>query len=105
LSKLIAIEESYTNMKITDPAIPFDSTVVVIGANGYMGVETCEKLLQAGYRVRGTVRDIPRNLWMIELFEKQWPSKFELTKVEDFEVEGAFDTAFKGVLAFQMPKY
>lgn len=83
-------------MKITDPAIPFDSVVVVIGANGYMAVETCEKLLQAGYRVRGTVRDIQKNLWMTELFEKQWPGKFELTKVEDFTVDGAFDAAFKG---------
>lgn len=83
-------------MKITDPAIPFDSVVVVIGANGYMAVETCEKLLQAGYRVRGTVRDIQKNRWMTELFEKQWPSKFELTKVEDFTADGAFDAAFKG---------
>jgi NAD(P)-dependent dehydrogenase (short-subunit alcohol dehydrogenase family) len=83
-------------MKITNPAIPFDSVVVVIGANGYMGLETCEKLLQAGYRVRGTVRNVEKNRWMIELFDKTWPGKFELTKVEDFAVEGAFDVAFKG---------
>lgn len=35
-------------MNIADPAIPVDSTVVVIGANGYMSIETCEKVLKAG---------------------------------------------------------
>ncbi|KAH8157594.1 hypothetical protein CIB48_g10646 [Xylaria polymorpha] len=35
------------------PAIPPGSLVVVIGANGYIGVETSQKFLEAGYRVRG----------------------------------------------------
>ncbi|KAL9574111.1 hypothetical protein ACKAV7_001887 [Fusarium commune] len=65
-------------MHISDPAIPFGSTVVVIGANGYMGVETCEKLLQAGFLVRGTSK------------------MFKLVHVSDFEAKGAFDEAFKG---------
>lgn len=90
------------SMKITNPAIPFDSVVVVIGANGYMGLETCEKLLQAGFRVRGTVRNVAKYLWMIELFDKKWPGKFQLTKVEDFEAEGAFDVAFKGRISISL---
>jgi nucleoside-diphosphate-sugar epimerase len=45
-------------MQIPDPAIAPGSTVVVIGANGFMAVEVCDKLLQAGYNVRGTVRDV-----------------------------------------------
>ncbi|QGI76994.1 hypothetical protein CEK25_001900 [Fusarium fujikuroi] len=84
-------------MRISEPAIPFGSTVVVIGANGYMGVETCEKLLQAGFSVRGTVRDVEKNRqWMHKLFDAKWPGMFELVHVADFEAEGAFDAAFKG---------
>ncbi|KAH6954479.1 hypothetical protein DER45DRAFT_632868 [Fusarium avenaceum] len=84
-------------MRITNPAIPFGSIVVVIGANGYMGVETCEKLLQAGFYVRGTVRDVKKHgPWMHKLFEKSWPGVFELVSVPDFEADGAFDEAFRG---------
>ncbi|VUC23495.1 unnamed protein product [Clonostachys rosea] len=84
-------------MQIKDPAIPFDSVVVVIGANGFIGVETCEKLLQAGYKVRGTVRNIEKHsTWMHKLFDEKWPGKFELVEVAQFEETGAFDAAFKG---------
>jgi NAD(P)-dependent dehydrogenase (short-subunit alcohol dehydrogenase family) len=86
-------------MHIKDPAIPFDSVVVVIGANGFIGLETCEKLLEAGYKVRGTVRDAEKHsTWMHELFDGKWPNKFELVQVTNFEEEGAFDEAFKGTL-------
>jgi len=84
-------------MRINDLAIPLGSTVVVIGANGFIGVETCEKLLQAGYRVRGTVRDLNKHRgWMHKLFDERWPGKFELVCVVDFIVDGAFDQAFEG---------
>ncbi|KAF4334734.1 aldehyde reductase II [Fusarium beomiforme] len=84
-------------MHIANPAIPFGSIVVVIGSNGYMGVETCEKLLQAGFYVRGTVRDVEKNRqWMHKLFDTKWPNMFELVSVPDFEAEGVFDEAFKG---------
>ncbi|KAF4437385.1 hypothetical protein F53441_13062 [Fusarium austroafricanum] len=84
-------------MHIADPAIPFGSVVVVIGANGYIAVETCEKLLQAGFYVRGTVRDVEKNkAWMHKLFDTKWPNMFELVAVPDFEADGAFDEAFKG---------
>ncbi|SPO07105.1 related to aldehyde reductase II [Cephalotrichum gorgonifer] len=84
-------------MIITNPAIPLDSIVVVIGANGYAGAETCQKLLEAGFRVRGTVRDVERHRgWMHALFDKKWPGKFELVRVTDFAADGAFDEAFQG---------
>jgi uncharacterized protein YbjT (DUF2867 family) len=86
-------------MKIANPAIPFGSLVVVVGANGYIGLETCKALLEAGYRVRGTVRDIELNrTWMHEIFDSEWPAKFELVQVVDFEADGAFDDAFKGLI-------
>jgi uncharacterized protein YbjT (DUF2867 family) len=85
-------------MIIPSPAIPFDSVVVVIGANGFIGTETCQKLLEAGYRVRGTVRDVQyHRAWMHALFDHKWPGKFELVRVMDFEAEGAFDEAFQGI--------
>ncbi|KAH8201793.1 hypothetical protein TruAng_004057 [Truncatella angustata] len=83
-------------MRIADRAIPSDSTVVVVGANGYMAVETCEKLLQAGYRVCGTVRDVERHRnWMHALFDENWPDRFELVQVQDFQDTDAFDNAFQ----------
>ncbi|KAL6693360.1 hypothetical protein J3F84DRAFT_380625 [Trichoderma pleuroticola] len=87
-------------MKIQNPAVPFDSTVVIIGANGYIGAETCDKFLEAGYRVRGTVRNVEQHrTWMHELFDKKYTGKFELVQVVDFEADGAFDEAFKGMEA------
>lgn len=87
-------------MHITDRAVPLDSIIVVVGANGFIGADTCEKVLQAGLRCRGTVRDAERDrAWMHALFDKQWPGKFELVQVADFEAEGAFDQAFEGRLA------
>ncbi|RKK70503.1 hypothetical protein BFJ69_g11765 [Fusarium oxysporum] len=84
-------------MRICHPAILFGSTVVVIGTNGYMGIETCEKLLQAGFFVRGTVRDVEENRQcMYNLIDIKWPNMFELVHMSDFEAEGAFDEAFKG---------
>lgn len=84
-------------MQINDPAIPPGSVVVVIGANGFIGAETCEKLLQAGYKVRGTVRNVAEHRgWMHALFDEQWPGQFELVGVTDFAETGAFDAAFKG---------
>jgi nucleoside-diphosphate-sugar epimerase len=51
----------FSKMRVSDPAISPGSTVVVIGANGYMAVEVCDKLLEAGYNVRGTVRDVEKH--------------------------------------------
>ncbi|KAI1755703.1 putative aldehyde reductase 2 [Xylaria castorea] len=86
-------------MKISSPTIPPGSVVVVIGANGYIGyigLEVCQKLLETGYRVRGTVRDIERCNWMHRIFDKNWPGQFELVRFQNFATDGAFDQAFEG---------
>ncbi|KAL4799069.1 NAD(P)-binding protein [Aspergillus venezuelensis] len=83
-------------MKVENPAIPPGSIIVVLGANGYIAQKTCHKLLEAGYRVRGAVRDIVRNAWAHGLFDNKFPGMFELVEVVDFGAEGAFDEAFKG---------
>lgn len=88
-------------MHIKDPAIPFDSVIVVIGANGFIALETCEKLLQAGFKVRGTVRDVDEHSkWMHSLFDGKWPGKFDLIEVSNFDETGVFDDAFRGELGF-----
>lgn len=85
-------------MYIEDRAIPVNSLVVVIGANGFMAIESVAKALEAGYRVRGTVRNLDyHNDWMHRLFDEKWPGKFELIEVKDFLAKGAFDKAFKGM--------
>ncbi|KAK5632221.1 hypothetical protein RRF57_007935 [Xylaria bambusicola] len=87
-------------MKISNPAIPLGSVIVVIGANGYVALEACQKLLEAGYKVRGTVRDLERSAWMHEIFDKDWPGQLELVRVQDFGSDGAFDEAFRGLSSY-----
>lgn len=78
-------------------AIPEGSTVLVTGVNGYIGSQTAEQLLLAGYKVRGTVRDASRAQWVKELFDKKYgPGKFELFVVPHMNADGAFDEAVKG---------
>ena len=82
------------------PVIPPGSTVLVTGANGFIGSHITDQLLQAGYLVRGTSRDIAKTVWMTELFDKKYgKGKFEAFVVEDMVESGAFDEACKGMNA------
>ncbi|OLN95257.1 Aldehyde reductase 2-like protein 6 [Colletotrichum chlorophyti] len=84
-----------------DTAIPKGSTVLVTGVNGYIGSHVADQFLQHGYNVRGAVRDVDRNKWLIDLFEKKYGrERFELTEVPDMCAEGAYDDAVKGTSAF-----
>lgn len=67
------------------------------GANGFLGSHIVDQFLQEGYRVRGTVRDLEKNKWLQEYFDKKYgPGLLELVKVEDFTKEHCFDDAAKG---------
>ena len=82
------------------PVFPPGSTVLVTGANGFIGSHITDQLLQAGYLVRGTSRDTAKTLWMTELFDKKYgKGKFEPCRVEDMVEDGAFDEACKGMIA------
>ncbi|KAF4312522.1 NAD-dependent epimerase/dehydratase [Botryosphaeria dothidea] len=86
---------------IDSPAIPKDSTVLVTGVNGLIGGQAADKFLEAGFKVRGTVRDTKKNAWISELFEGRYgKGKFELVCVPDMAADGAFDEVKKGVSAF-----
>ncbi|KAH7133769.1 hypothetical protein EDB81DRAFT_658571 [Dactylonectria macrodidyma] len=85
---------------LKDLAIPKGSTVLVTGANGFLGSHTVDQFLHHGYRVRGTVRDPVRDAWLTTLFDgKYGKERFELVKVSDMAVDGAFDEVAKGVSA------
>ncbi|OJJ69778.1 hypothetical protein ASPBRDRAFT_31688 [Aspergillus brasiliensis CBS 101740] len=87
------MEQTFTNTEI-----PKGSWVLVTGVNGYVASHTADQLLQHGYRVRGTVRNLSKNQWVEDLFrEKYGVDRFELVQVEDMTVPDAFDQAVKGV--------
>ena len=80
------------------PVIAPGSWILVTGANGYIASHVADQLLEAGYKVRGTVRDIKKNSWLPELFDQKYgPGKFEMVVVEDMTVPDAFDEATKGI--------
>ncbi|KAL4934392.1 uncharacterized protein BDV17DRAFT_286106 [Aspergillus undulatus] len=79
-------------MRIENPAIPLNSIVVVLGANGYLA------LLEAGYRVRETVHDITHNVWAHDLFDAKFPGEIESFRIVNFMGEEAFGDAFQGYL-------
>lgn len=82
-------------------AIPAGSLVIVTGANGFIASHVVDQLLQAGYRVRGTVRNIDRSAWLEGYFTgKYGQGKFELVEVPDMANHGAFDQAVKGASGF-----
>ncbi|KAI1818656.1 hypothetical protein GGS20DRAFT_528129 [Poronia punctata] len=89
-----------TKLTLNNPTIPPNSLILVTGANGLIGSWVVSKLLEAGYRVRGTVRSITKSSWMIPFFNQdqdQDQDRFELVQVSDFGAPNAWDGAVKGV--------
>ncbi|KAL0253249.1 hypothetical protein SLS55_010221 [Diplodia seriata] len=74
--------------------------VLVTGANGYLASHVASELLSAGYRVRGTVRDVGKNRWLQDHFDNAYGhNKFELFEVPDMVAVNAFHSAANGVAA------
>ncbi|KAI0422719.1 hypothetical protein F5X98DRAFT_325031 [Xylaria grammica] len=76
--------------------------VLVTGANGYIAAQTIGSFLNAGWAVRGTVRDLnsksAREL-AAHLAAEKAAGNFELVVVPDIKAPGAFDEAVQGVQA------
>lgn len=86
-----------TILSIQDPAVPFGSIVVVSGVTGFIGSHIADQTLAAGYKVRGTTRDVQRGAWVTELFRNKYGSdSFELYEVPDMAAEDAFDEVVVG---------
>jgi len=80
-----------------ESAIPRGSTVLVTGANGFIASHVADQLLQAGFKVKGTVRSEDKGKLITEIFEKRHgKDAFSYAVVEDMAAEDAFRDAMKG---------
>ncbi|RSH88685.1 methylglyoxal reductase (NADPH-dependent) gre2 [Saitozyma podzolica] len=77
------------------PTISKGDYVLVTGASGFLGAHTALAFLEAGYRVRGTVRSKSKGEYLVKLFAGK--GEFDYVLVDDITREGAFDEAVKGV--------
>ncbi|CAG9974640.1 unnamed protein product [Clonostachys byssicola] len=83
---------------LDNPALPKGSLVLVTGANGNLASHISDQFLQYDYKVRAVVRDIEKNAWLAEYFEKNYgKGVYELVQVPDLTADGALDEAIKGV--------
>ncbi|KAH9896132.1 NAD-P-binding protein [Cubamyces lactineus] len=82
------------------PAIPPRATVLVSGANGYIGVWVVLALLSRGYSVRGTVRSPSKVGVLSDIVSRKLPdaeARFVGYVVPDITSPGAFREAVKDV--------
>lgn len=85
---------------ISNPAVPKGSTVLVTGANGFLGSHVADQFLRHGYKVRAAVRDPSKEAWAVDVFGKLYgKDSFELVAVPEMAVEGAYDEAIKGEIS------
>ena len=85
------------NLKDRPPVIPPGSIILVTGVNGFIGSHVADQLIQAGYIVRGTTRNIAKAAGVRDMFDAQYGGgKLEVVVVEDMAEPGAFEEACKG---------
>lgn len=85
--------------QVKDAVIPVGSWILVTGTNGYIASHVADKLLQLGYNVRGSVRNLEKSHWIQDLFNQRYgDNRFELVLVEDATRKGAFEESVKGKL-------
>ncbi|XXG95772.1 hypothetical protein Hte_002043 [Hypoxylon texense] len=79
-------------------AVPKGSLVLVTGANGFVGSHVADQFLCYGFKVRVTVRNVAKNAWLQEAFDKKYGKEhFTLWEVPDMASQGAFDQVIQGV--------
>jgi dihydroflavonol-4-reductase len=72
--------------------IPSETTVLVTGASGFIGLHCVRELLQEGYRVRGTLRSLSRETALREALERHTDtSELELVTADLLSDEGWSD--------------
>lgn len=77
---------------------PASSTVLLTGANGFIGFQITRFLLEKGYNVVGTARAESKTKYLKEQFSKFASgdkAKLKFAVVEDIAKPGAFDTVLK----------
>ncbi|PWN46599.1 NAD(P)-binding protein [Violaceomyces palustris] len=79
-------------------AIEIDETVLVTGANGFLGAHVVYQLLERGARVNGTVRSEKSASILRKRFSKEAKEgRLRIFLVPDISAQGAFDLAAQGV--------
>ncbi|KAL5610993.1 hypothetical protein FOBRF1_007110 [Fusarium oxysporum] len=85
---------------LREVAVAKGSLVLVTGVSGFIGSNVADQFLHYGYKVRGTVRDTEKGLWLKTLFDAKYgEGNFELVPVTDMAADGAFRDVIKGVCA------
>ncbi|KAH9918740.1 NAD-P-binding protein [Epithele typhae] len=77
------------------PAIA-SGKVLVTGANGYIAAWIVKYFLEAGFSVRGTVRDVSKGAHLMDVFSS-YGDKLEFVAVEDMTQDDAFYAAAAAV--------
>ncbi|KAJ3039262.1 methylglyoxal reductase (NADPH-dependent) gre2 [Rhizophlyctis rosea] len=78
------------------PALKAPAKILVTGVTGYIAAHVAEQLLQLGFSVRGSVRDLAK----AEYLKKRWAQhgdKIEFVVISDLVKKEGFDEAVKGV--------
>ncbi|KAK6358151.1 methylglyoxal reductase (NADPH-dependent) gre2 [Orbilia blumenaviensis] len=76
---------------------PKGGLILVTGVTGYIASWTALKLLEQGYKVRGTARTLSKAEFLRDGPLAKYASNFEIVEVADLEDNGAFNEAVKGV--------
>ncbi|WWC58970.1 uncharacterized protein I303_101515 [Kwoniella dejecticola CBS 10117] len=79
------------------PIIEKGDLVLVTGASGFLASHAVLAFLQAGYRVRGTVRSKQKGEYLSRLCTSKGLIGFSYVLVPDISVAGAFDDAVVGI--------
>ncbi|KAF1984864.1 NAD(P)-binding protein [Aulographum hederae CBS 113979] len=89
-----------STLKLENPILAPGSLILITGCNGLIGSHCVDQALAAGYTVRGTVRSISKNSWMLDFFKERYgDGKFSLAEVPDITAPNCFDEAAKDVAA------
>lgn len=76
---------------------PKGGLILVTGITGYIASWTALKLLERGYKVRGTARTLSKAEFLKNGPFAKYVDNFEVVEVADLELDGAFNEAVKGV--------
>lgn len=76
--------------------MPSPQTVLITGASGFVGAHLVRVFLEAGYKVRATIRSAS-SASSITAAQGSLSSELEFAIVPDLQAPGAFDEALKGV--------
>ncbi|EJD45944.1 D-lactaldehyde dehydrogenase [Auricularia subglabra TFB-10046 SS5] len=80
------------------PAVAPPATVLVTGANGFVGSWIARRLLDAGFAVHGAVRSAAKGEDLLRVFSREHAEgRFRLVLVPDICADGAFDEAVRNV--------